>query len=87
MCPPLCDSAFALYRRIWYSANMAKESKTVRYNMWLKPSVKKKLQDCAVALRLSEADVVQEALNRLHKSRDVQAALEQATDTEKETEG
>lgn len=58
-----------------YSGGMAKETKSVRYNMWMKPSVKKKLVECAAALKLSEADVVEEAVKRLHKARDVREAL------------
>lgn len=65
------DASFATR----YSGSMAKETKSVRYNMWMKPSVKKKLTECAGALKLSEADTIEEALKRLHKARDVREAL------------
>lgn len=57
-------------------------SKTARINAYLLPSVKAKLQECAVALEMSEADAVAEAIKRLHKSKDVQEALAKKQESE-----
>lgn len=55
-----------------------KETKSVRFNMWLKPSVKARLRVMADALKESEADVVEMALNRLYRTADVREALAKA---------
>ena len=57
-----------------YNAAM-RETKTARVNAMLKPSVKEQLIDCAEALRLSEADTVAVAIERLWRSPGVQAAM------------
>jgi hypothetical protein len=59
-----------------------KEAKSVRFNMWLKPSVKARLRAMAEALQESEADIVEAALNRMYKTADVREALANATKTE-----
>lgn len=57
-----------------------RETKTIRVHATLKPSVKRRLMECAAALRLSEADTLAEAIERLHRARDVQSAIKAAQD-------
>lgn len=60
---------------VGYNAAMYRETKTVRFNMWMKPSIRAKLRECAAALRLSEADAIEEAIKMLRRSKEVRKAL------------
>lgn len=67
-------ASFAVEPGVGYNAGM-RETKTARLNATLKPSVKQMLLECAAVLRLSEADTVAEAIERLHRSREIQSRI------------
>ena len=68
-------SVFAVVPTRGYSATMTKETKTARVNVTLKPLIRKKLEECAEALEMSQAEVVAEAIARLHRAKDVQQLI------------